>query len=129
MFCEIVAEIGDYMIQTLIKRDLWLPTKLILGDSDVWTAHLRIVAGQRLEHNLALAADFLDYLLCQFEHGELTRVAKVNWPREVIPCCHHTEHAINEVGDILEGTGLLAVTVDGEVFSAKSLYDEIRESP
>ena len=117
------------MVETFVEGDFGLPAEFALGDGDVGAAHLRVVAGQRAEHNLALATNLLDDLLGELEHRELTRVAEVDGAREVIVGRHHAQHTLDEVADILEGTRLLTVAVDGEVFAAQGLHHEVGDHP
>jgi len=42
--------------------------------------------------------------VCQLQHGELARVADIEWPNLVT--IHHCHHALYQVIDVLEGARL-----------------------
>ena len=59
----------------------------------------------------------------KFEDGELVAVAEVDGPGVVR--AHERDQPVDEVVDILEGSRLGAVAVDGQVFAAERLDDKV----
>ena len=57
------------MVETFIQSDFRFPTQFGLSLRDVRTTHLWIVAGQRFEHQFALAANLLQHQLSQLQEA------------------------------------------------------------
>lgn len=64
-------------------------------------------------------------MFSEFEYGKFFRVSNVYGAGEVIAGGHHFCHAHDQVVDVLEATCLLSGAIDGDIFSLKSLYDEV----
>src|SRR5690242_1909855 len=61
----------------------------------------------------------------QFDHSELHRIADVHWTGEAALSVHHAQHRLDQVVDVAEAARLAAITVDGDVFAAQCLHDEV----
>lgn len=121
-----IAEVVDGVLQTGSQQDLRLPVEVPAGERRVRTSLLRVVLRQVHLHQLAAAlGDQLQNHLCELTDGEFAGVAEVDRAGR-LRLAHHPKHAFDEVVDILEAAGLLAVTVDGDVLVLQCLNDEVR---
>jgi hypothetical protein len=114
-----LAEVGDHEGKTLVERDLWLPPKELLGTADVRLALVRVVLGVGTELDLCVRVDGVLDNLGQLQHGELTRVTQVEWP--YVLTFHEPHQSLNQIRDILETPGLLAITVNRQRLLPQSL--------
>src|SRR4051794_18307241 len=72
---------AEHPPQAVLELDLRLPAEQLACPRDVGLAHLRIVDGQRLVHDLGLRAGHAEHRLRELVQRELVRVAEVD--REV----------------------------------------------
>ena len=98
-----------------------------MGEGDVGFALLRVVRRQGHADDFRFGAGEFEDDVRQLGDREFVRVADIDRPREVVGRCgHHAQHSLDQVVDILETAGLLAVAVDGDLLAAQRLHDEIR---
>ena len=126
--------VAYHLLETHADRPARLPVEDLLSAGGVGPALLGVVRGHGLVHDVdarrvdaVLLLDLLDDLadeLGKLANGELVTVADVDGTRLVR--VHERDEAINEVVDVLEGAGLLAVAVHGHVLTAKRLDNEVR---
>src|SRR5205823_1023195 len=124
---ELPFEVVHGPLEALVAADLRLPPEQLAGPRDVRLADLRVVLRQRLEDDPALAAGELAHLLRELQNGDLGRVAEVDRVVEVGP--QQPVDALDEVGDVAEAAGLLAVAVDGDRLAPQRLVHEVRQHP
>lgn len=127
--------VANHLLQAHAHGPSRLPVENLLGPGGVGSALLRVVSRHGLVDDVdtagleaVLPLDFLDDLTDEFSelaNGELVAVAQIDGASLVR--VHEDDEAIDEVMDVLEGAGLLAVTVHGHVFAAKRLDDEVRD--
>ena len=126
--------VADHLLETHADSPTGLPVQRLLSASDIRATLLGVVGWHRLVDDVDTArldSIFFLYLLDDFANelskladGELVRVAQV--ARAFFVGVHESDHAIDEVVDVLEGAGLFAITVHGHVFAAERLDDEVR---
>ena len=56
-------------------------------------------------------------------------MAKVYWSSHIIASLHHSHHPLQQVVDVHEGAGLVAVAVDGQRLAFQGLHDEVGDDP
>lgn len=71
--------------------------------------------------------DGIAHLLRQLADGEITGIAEVD--RAGVIAVHQLDHALHQIIDVAEGTGLGAIAIDGKGFSAQGLNDEVAHHP
>ena len=67
--------------------------------------------------DLRLTTRELENRLSQLKHSELAWVANIDWACKTGLRVHHSHHDINEIIDITKTAGLLAITINGDVFT------------
>ena len=72
--------------------------------------------------------DNLYNLSGQFEDSEFIGVPQVDRTDEVVGSIHHADHALYQVIDVAEGTGLRPVTEDGDVTVFQGLDDKVADN-
>lgn len=134
---------------TLSDGPLGLPLELLLGSAGVGSSSLRVVDGHVLVDDAdslgkrvsLLLLDLLDnVLVCQpvfsldavsthsdslgkLEDGEL--VGRTNVDGSGLVTVHEEDQTIDQIVNVLEGSGLVSVTVDGHVLTLEGLDDEV----
>src|SRR6476646_10641478 len=73
---------GEHPSQTLLERDLGLPTEDLASTADIRLANLGVIDWKRFEHDFRLGRRDPDDGLCELQDRELRRVAEVH--REVL---------------------------------------------
>lgn len=68
-------------------------------------------------------------LLGQFEDGKFPGIAGIYRAGEVVGGVHEANENLNEVIDVAEGSGLVALAVDGDRLILQGLDDEIGDNP
>ena len=66
----------------------------------------------------------MDHLFCQFTNGEFTGIADIYRAGDFI-LIHHAKEGLDEVIHIAEGSGLLAVAINCDIFVLEGLNNEI----
>jgi hypothetical protein len=133
-FCHLSLIVPDHLLQSHPHCPAGLPSQGILRPSRVRTSLLRIIRRDRLVNDLHAALGFDTVFFLHFlydlpnEFRELANakfiaIANVDWARFI--GVHEGDQAINQVVDVLEGTGLRAVTVNRHILAAQSLDDEV----
>jgi hypothetical protein len=138
-------------LHSLTNVPLGLPLEGLLGSASVGSSTLRVVDGHVLVDDVdplgeGVALLLLDLLndvlqvsversamlsthpdsLGEVENGEL--VAATNVDRSSVITVHEKDKTIDEVVNVLERSGLLAVTVNGHVLALESLDDEVGDN-
>src|SRR3989344_8062159 len=61
----------------------------------------------------------------ELKHRELAWITDVNWPGSIRTSRHHANHGLDKVVNIAEAARLLSIAVDGYIFAAQRLHDEV----
>ena len=93
--------------------------------ADIGLPLLWVIYRKRVEAQLGLTANDLNDQLGQFLHGKFTRVAHIYRAGETVAAAHHLDETIDKVVYITELTGLLTISIKGDVFSLQCLDNEI----
>ncbi len=104
-----------------------LPSELSSGDPDVRLTNLRVVLGEILVHDLAVAPGELQDLLGELEDRHLSRVADVH--RIVHVALVEEEDALDQVVHVAERAGLAAVSEHRQGLPREGLLDEGGDHP
>lgn len=134
-FSHLGLVVTDHLLETHADGPSGLPLQRLLGPGGVGPAHLRVVGGHRLVHNLnttraldtVVVLHLLDDLadeLGELANGELITVSDVHGARFVR--VHEGDEAVDEIVDVLERARLFAVPIHGHVLALEGLNDEIR---
>ena len=129
--------VADHLLETHANGPAGLPSKDLLGPSSIRSPLLGIICRNGLiddVHATNFLSVFLLHLLDdlanklrEFTNGELITVTNV-YGASLIRV-HEGNHAVDEIMDVLEGSGLLAITVDGHVLTLERLDDEVGNHP
>ena len=132
-FRELRLVVPNHLLDAHPDSPAWVPPKYLLGPRVVGPATLRVITGHRLIGNLnafgCLPIFFLNLLynlldeLSELADCKFVSVSKVDRARLVR--VHKGNKTVDEVVDVLERTGLLAVAIDGHVFTFEGLDDKI----
>lgn len=132
--CHLGLVVADHLLNAHLDGPTGLPAKDFLSPSGVRSAHLGVVGGHGLVDDLALRwvlnpillLNLFDQVpdeLSELQDSELVSVADVNGTSLVR--VHEVDQAVDQVVDVLEGTRLVAVAVDGDVLAFESLDDKV----
>src|SRR5215211_3446843 len=102
------------MRETLLGRNLWLPTQRLPRAGDVRATLPGIILGQGFVDELAPAASELQDKAGHLLYGVLDRIADVHRAR--LGALHQAEDPLYQVVDVLDAPRLRAVAVDRERF-------------
>src|SRR5690606_31736500 len=103
------------------------PAESLAGQRNVRLPNLWIVLRQRLEDDLALAAGELDDLPREVENRDLVGVYDVDGVGHIAE--EQAIDALHRIVDVLEGSRLIALAVDGERLAMQRLIHESRQRP
>jgi len=123
---DALAEVSDHKGKSLAQGDLRLPAKKLLGAADVRLALVRVILGVLTELNPCIRVNGVLDNLGELKHGELARVSKVEWTN-VIPF-HQLHQTLNQIRNILEAPGLLAITVNSQGLLPKCLSNKVADN-
>lgn len=136
-FSHLGLVVPDHLLQSHANRPARLPTERFLRSRGVRAAFLRIVSGYGLVHDVdaLLALDIVLVLhlfdditdkFSELPNRELVPVANIDGPGFIR--VHEKNQAIDEVVDILEGSGLLAVSIDRHIFAFEGLDNKVGDN-
>jgi hypothetical protein len=123
---DALAEVGDHEGKSLTEGDLRLPPKELLGAADVRLALVRVVLGVLTELNPCIRVNGVLDNLGELKHGELAGVSKVEWT-DVLPF-HQLHQTLNQIRNILEAPGLLAITVNSQGLLPQCLSNKVADN-
>lgn len=107
-----ILEISYCFLQALFQLYLRLPAiEFLHGQRNIRFPLLRVITRQWHVYNRGAGIGQINNLLCQLQHSEFTRIANVYRPNEVVACCHHAGHALNQIINILKTACLQTGTV------------------
>src|SRR6266498_1016783 len=98
--------------ESLFELDLGLPAQQLPGSRDVGLADLRIVYGQRFEHDLAIRRCDMDNCLRKLQNRKLPWISEVYG--QVLTAVREQVDAADQVVYVTKATSLGAVAEDGE---------------
>src|SRR5216683_2302498 len=121
--CYCFLEIIQRHSEAGFELNCWFPAEKLPSFRDVGTALFGIVLREWFVTDLAFRSCHFYYVLRAFENGEFVWIADVY--RQMFRGFRETKEAVDLVADIAEATGLAAIAVDREVFTAQSLLHEV----
>ncbi len=89
-------KIGNRRLQPRAQRHLGRPPQVLTGQGDVRLALARVVLRQGLMHQCRARAGQILHRLGQFQHGELTGIAQVHRPGQIIGTVHQAHKALDQ---------------------------------
>ena len=126
--------IPNHLFQTHPDAPARLPLQNFLGPGGIRSPLLGIINGHGLADNidalgqlhtillLDLLNDFTNKL-SKFANLEFFAVTQIN--RTSLVRVHEGDETINQVVNVLEGAGLVTITIEGHVFTTQSLSNEV----
>src|SRR5262245_8738897 len=111
--------------QSFLECDLRLPAEQLLRAGDVRLADLRIVHGQRFEHDLARRLGHADHGLRELENRELARVAEIHG--QMLLARGKQIKAADQVVHVAEAPRLRSVAEHGQWFVLECLTYKRRD--
>mmetsp|Transcript_75929 Transcript_75929/g.180516 ORF Transcript_75929/g.180516 Transcript_75929/m.180516 type:complete len:209 (-) Transcript_75929:646-1272(-) len=117
-------EVRDGLLKTFSQLNLWFPLQVLSGSADVRLPLLGIITWKWHKDYLAGAASQLQNKLSQLQHGELMGIPNVHRSGGLL-LVHHSDHALNQVLNVTEGSRLGAISIDCDVLTVQRLHDEV----
>src|SRR5258707_1819301 len=133
-FGDLGGVVANHLLNASGDRPPRLPSQDFLGSGRIRAAFLGIIDRHRpvndLDFRRVLDTIFLLDLLYNITNrlGEIENCelfSGTNVDRASLVRVHEHDEAVNEIVNVLEGTGLHAVSVDSHILATKSLKDEI----
>lgn len=119
-----LPEILHHHLQPILQLHLGLPSQQCLSLGNIRLTSRWIIRSICHKGNLHFGVDHrLDHL-GQLNHGEFSGVADIE-RTNVLFVIHHCNHALDEVLNVLEGSGLLTIAKDGEWLVLEGLSDKV----
>lgn len=100
-----------------------------MNQRNVRLALAQIILRERLVDQLRLQSDEIDDLFGKLLDRESVGIDEIDGPRKLRSRVHRPQEALDEVINIPEGTGLLAIAIDHNTLTLHRLDDEIRDDP
>ena len=122
---DLTAEEVESEAEAFLEVDFRLPVEQAAGLGDVRATLPGVVLRKRLEDDLDIRAKQGANALGEFENGDFLRVAEID--RFVLVGLRQAVNPFNQIGDVAEAAGLLAIAVDGDGLAGECLMDEIGE--
>src|SRR6266496_5149347 len=117
-------EARQHAPESLFELDLGLPAQQLPGSRDIGLADLRIIYGQRFEHDLAIRRSDLDNCLRELQKRKLLWISEVDG--QVLTAVREQVYAADQIIYVTEAPSLGAVAEHGERLVLERLADEGR---
>lgn len=119
------SEPVDRLLKSIAKGDLGLPLQLFFGQSNIRAATRGIIGRQRPLDKLRFGVGHLHHEISKLSNRELTRIAYIHRTYKIVGAIHHSHKTFYEIISIAEGSCLIALTKNGNVFTTKGLANEV----
>ena len=110
-----------------MQSDGRFPVKDGFGFGNIRLALFGIVGGERFKDELGIGVGKLDDRFGELFDGEFTGVAEVDGAGNIVGGVHHLDKPGNQIGNVAETAGLGTVAVNGDIFIAQRLQDEVAD--
>mmetsp|Transcript_17664 Transcript_17664/g.31903 ORF Transcript_17664/g.31903 Transcript_17664/m.31903 type:complete len:484 (-) Transcript_17664:26-1477(-) len=126
-FCQDSFKVSNGLFQTVLDLDLGFPIQFSFRCGNIWFALGGVVLrfGQKLDFRLTVG-QVLNVFGKVFD-GILIGISQIDW--QVVLAIHEGIETVHQVADILKGSCLGAISVNGEVLVLQGLNDEVGDDP
>lgn len=120
-----LLEVLYSLTDTLVDRELGVPTKIPLSPPDIRSSPLGVVLGRWQTHNFDIGINLVPDHLCKLADSVLLGVAQVD--RFLVVPVHQQDQSIHQVVDILERSRLLSIAIDRQLIASQGLHDKVAD--